>query len=87
MIQDIRGDQAAVVIEPYILSGSLGVNNLAQQVKVGQVVRAIGLCHRTEAGETVLRFRNCDEVVLVPPLPDSTNPKTGDFFTHLFCAD
>ena len=87
VIQDIRGDQAAVVIEPYILSGSLGVNNLAQQVKVGQVVRAIGLCHRTEAGETVLRVRNCDEVVLVPPLPDSTNPKTGDFFTHLFCAD
>ena len=29
-------------------------------------------------GTVVLRVRNCDEVVYVPPVPDKTNPKTGD---------
>ena len=78
VMQDIRGDQGVVVIEPWIRSGSSGVNDLTKQVQVGQVVRVIGLCHRTAQGETVLQVRNCDEVVLVPPEPDPTNPKTGD---------
>lgn len=78
-IQDIRGHSATVVIEDGIRSGAYGTNELASQIKKGRTVRAMGLLHIDEFGKTVLRVRNCEEVVYVPPKSDPTNPKTGDW--------
>lgn len=77
-IRDAAGNEAVVVIEPEIRSGAYGVNRLAKQIAKGKTVRAMGLLHRLPDGTAVLRVRNCDEVVYVPPVPDPTNPKTGD---------
>lgn len=74
-LTDARGDPAEILIEPYILSGSTGKNDLALEIKKGQTVRARGILHLDEEGRPVLRVRNCDEVVYVPP---SIIPKTGD---------
>lgn len=64
------------------MSGADGENDLASQVKEGRTVRAIGLLHLDGNGTPVLRVRNCDEVVYVPPVPVSLgsrrNPRTGD---------
>lgn len=78
-IKDILGDLATVVIEDGIGSTAYDTNELASQVKKGRTVRALGLLHIDEFGQTVLRVRNCEEVVYVPPVQDPTNPKTGDF--------
>lgn len=78
-IRDIRGDLATVMIEDTIRSGAYGTNELASLVKKGRTIRAIGLLHVDEFGNTVLRVRNCDEVVYVPPTADPTNPRTGDW--------
>lgn len=83
VVEDIVGGRATVLIEPYIRSGSTGENTLADQVKLGRTVRAMGLGHLDETGQSVIRVRNCEEVVYVLPLPDPTNPKTGDFFRRL----
>ena len=77
-LQDSFGGTAVVMVEPEIGSGAYGVNHLASQIQVGETVRAIGLVSRDTDGKTVLRVRNCDEVVYVPPIPDVTNPKTSD---------
>lgn len=79
-IKDVRGTLATVVIEADIRSGAHGTNELAANVKKGRTVRAIGLLHIDEYGQTVLCVRNCDEVVYVPPTADPSNPKTGDWF-------
>lgn len=78
VLEDIRGSLATVVIEDTIFSGANGVNALASQVKIGRTVRAMGILHLDDGGEPVLRVRNCDEVVYVLPVPDPSNPKTGD---------
>ena len=58
------------------------MNDLASRVKKGRTVRAIGILHLDSVGRPVLRVRNCDEVVYVPPVPVSLgsrrNPRTGD---------
>ena len=77
-LQDHRGDTAVVVIDREIRSGAYGTNRLASQIRVGRAVRAVGIVHREASGEVVLRVRNCDEVVYVPPIPDPTNYQTGD---------
>lgn len=74
-LKDSKGDLAAVLIEDYIFSGATGKNTLASEVKKGKTVRVIGILHLTAEGETVLRVRNCDEVVYVPP---NIIPRTGD---------
>ncbi len=78
VLKDIRGDLATVQIEDCIFSGSTGVNDLASTVEVGLTVRAIGILHLDSSGTPVLRVRNCEEVVYVPPVADPSNPKTGD---------
>lgn len=78
-IRDAAGNEAVVVIEPEIRSGAYGVNRLAKQITKGKTVRAMGLLHRLPDGTAALRVRNCDEVVYVPPVPDPTNPRTGDW--------
>ena len=81
-LKDKNGDLAEVLIEDGIVSGADGVNDLASQVKKGRTVRAIGIGHLDSDGTPVLRVRNCDEVVYVPPVPISLgsrrNPRTGD---------
>ena len=83
-IRDIVGDLATVIIEDGIGSGAYGTNELASEVKTKRTVRAMGLLHIDEYGQTVLRVRNCDEVVYVPPRKDPTNPKTGDWLAWFF---
>lgn len=81
-LKDGNGDFAEILIEDGIVSGADGKNNLASQVKKGRTVRAIGILHLDGNGTPVLRVRNCDEVVYVPPVPVSLgsrrNPRTGD---------
>ena len=81
-LKDGNGDLAEILIENGIVSGADGKNNLASQVKRGRTVRAIGILHLDSNGTPVLRVRNCDEVVYVPPVPVSLgsrrNPRTGD---------
>lgn len=81
-LKDGNGDLAEILIEKGIVSGADGENDLASQVKEGRTVRAIGLLHLDSDGTPVLRVRNCDEVVYVPPVPVSLgsrrNPRTGD---------
>ena len=81
-LKDGNGDFAEILIENGIVSGADGKNNLASQVKRGRTVRAIGILHLDSDGTPVLRVRNCDEVVYVPPVPVSLgsrrNPRTGD---------
>ena len=81
-LKDKNGNPAEVLIEDGIVSGADGVNELASQVKKGRTVRAIGILHLDGEGTPVLRVRNCDEVVYVPPIPISLgsrrNPRTGD---------
>ncbi len=81
-LKDGNGDLAEILIEDDIVSGADGKNNLASQVKRGRTVRAIGILHLDSDGRPVLRVRNCDEVVYVPPVPVSLgsrrNPRTGD---------
>jgi len=82
-LRDARGDLATVLIEDGIGSGAYGTNELASEVKTRRTVRAMGLLHVDEYGKTVLRVRNCDEVVYVPPRKDPSNPKTGDWMAYL----
>lgn len=81
-LKDGSGDLAEILIEDGIVSGADGKNDLASQVKKGRTVRAIGILHLESDGTPVLRVRNCDEVVYVPPVPVSLgsrrNPRTGD---------
>ena len=81
-LKDGSGDLAEILIEDGIVSGADGKNDLASQVKKGRTVRAIGILHLESVGRPVLRVRNCDEVVYVPPVPVSLgsrrNPRTGD---------
>ena len=97
-LRDSRGDPAEIVVDPEIRSGAYGVNELAEVVKMGQTVRAMGLLSRDETGKAVLRVRNCDEVVAVDPvpvpaaapetvIPDETNPRTGEGRIWRFLAD
>lgn len=81
-LKDGNGDLAEILIEDNIVSGATEKNDLASQVKKGRTVRAIGILHLDSVGTPVLRVRNCDEVVYVPPVPVSLgsrrNPRTGD---------
>lgn len=78
-LKDYMGHEAEILIEPYIRSGASGENDLASQIKQGQVVQAMGISHLDKDGTPVLRVRNCEEVVYVPPRKvPSDNPKTGD---------
>ena len=78
VLRDFRGEEAIVEIEPYIFSRITGENRLARELLPGRTARALGIVHINEAGETVIRVRNCDEVVYVPPTVDASNPDTGD---------
>lgn len=84
LVLEKDGQFAAVFIEDGILSASVGYNDLSERVAEGRIFRAIGLVHMREDGVSVVRVRNCDEVVHVPVIqyywepcqPD--NPRVGD---------
>ena len=81
VLKDKQGGLARVEIGDTILSGTTGQNTLASIVKVGSTVRASGLlCLDTDTGEpcSVLRVRDCDEVIFVPKPDTGGNPDTGD---------
>ncbi len=82
-LKDLRGGLATVVIEDDIRSGAYGSNTLASQIRKGRTVRVIGLLHRDEFGNSVLRVRNCEEVEYVPAKADPSNPRTGDWWMLL----
>lgn len=77
------GHYATLLIEEEILSGTYGINDLAQRIPKGAEVRALGILHRDADGTSVLRVRNCDEVIAIDPWPytkirDKSNPNSGD---------
>lgn len=82
-LRDAMGEMATVIVEDGIGSGAYGTNALATDVKMTRAVRAMGLLHIDEYGQTVLRVRNCDEVAYVPPRRDPSNPRTGDWLGRL----
>ena len=74
VVKDEAGDLAKVFIDGYILSAATGENTLADIVKVGNTVSAVGLLYMHPEGDSeesvpVLRVRNCDEVVLIHEKP------------------
>ena len=82
-LRDTVGEMATVVVEDGIGSGAYGTNALSTDVKMTRAVRAMGLLHIDDYGQTVLRVRNCDEVAYVPPRRDPSNPRTGDWLGRL----
>ena len=79
VLKDENGDTATVFINGYIFSGTTGKNTLTDIVKVGNTVSAIGLGYVTPDGTarstiTVLRVRDCDEVVLIAEPEEPTEP-------------
>lgn len=77
LLEDGDGNRAMIKIEDYIFAGSDGCNDLHKTIRKGRTVRAMGLLHINEYGDTVIRVRNCEEVVWVPP-GTYLNPRTGD---------
>jgi hypothetical protein len=75
VVKDENGDLAKVFIDGYILSGTTGENHLADIVKVGNTVSAVGLLYMHPEGDSeesvaVLRVRDCDEVILISEKPE-----------------
>lgn len=84
MVKDILGDTATVFVEDYIRSAKYGTNTLVSLVQPGRTIQARGLLCLDAEGHPMLRIRNCDEVIYIPPAQDPTNPKTGDGLTCFF---
>ena len=84
IVKDGNGNFATVHIEDSIFSGATGYNDLGENMAVGRTFRAIGIVHMRGDGVSVLRVRNCDEVVYVPRLQyywepaKADNPAVGD---------
>ena len=79
---DSTGTFAQILVEDFILS-STGQNFLHKDVQKGRTVRATGILHVDEDGNTVIRVRNRAEVVYIPPRKLYINPKTGDWLAQL----
>lgn len=87
LLKDGQGNQILVQVEDQIRNSADGGNDLHISIRKGRTVRAAGLLHVNELGETVIRVRNCEEVVYVPPRRlFSLNPKTGDFLLPVAAA-
>ena len=73
-LTDESGGTVTVFIDAYIRSGTTGENHLAQIVKVGNTVSAVGLVYMHPQGDSdkgvpALRVRNCDEILLIREVP------------------
>lgn len=89
-LQDSSGNLADILVEPYILSAATGRNDLHEKIQKGETVRAAGILHVDAAGNAVIRVRNCEEVVCIPPQKqpagketEYVNPKTDDWLAYL----
>lgn len=85
LLRSADGRYATVTIGSTIRSPATGKNTLADTVRPGREVRAIGILYLREDGVAAVRVRNCDEVSLLSSWPyadtpnaDPTNPPTGD---------
>ena len=81
-LMDENGDTATVFIDGYIRSGTTGGNALAQILKVGSTVSAVGLAYMHPEGDSeesvaVLRVRNCDEILLIWEKPAEPGTDTA----------
>lgn len=69
IVKDNSGESAKVFIDGYIYSALTGQNTLANSIKKGDSISAIGILYNHPEGNsntpvTVLRVRNCDEIVI-----------------------
>ena len=82
-LKDGSGNTASIVIEDGISSAATGENDLHEKIRKGGTIRALGILHVDTAGNPVIRVRNCEEVVYVPPRKEYKeeyiNPDTGDW--------
>ena len=85
LLEDGYGNTAVIRIEDSIGNGSDGENDLHLTIRNYRTVRAMGLLHTDEYGNTVIRVRNCEEVVHVPPRY-YWNPRTGDHLLPGSCS-
>jgi len=86
-LSDNSGKEAAIFIDGYIYSKTTGKNTLAETIKVGDEVSAVGVLYmHPEDGEEesvpVLRVRNCDEIavlsqVVIPSVGGGTSSGAG----------
>ena len=72
-LSDGTGKEAAIFIDGYIYSGTTGQNTLAESIKAGDKVSAVGVLYmhpedEQEESVPVLRVRNCDEIVNLAPV-------------------
>lgn len=90
LLSDERGNTAALLIEDYIFNGSDGENTLHLFIRKNRRVQAMGLLHVDQYGNPVIRVRNCEEIVYVPPRQIfRLNPRTEDsglFFSFFLMA-
>ncbi|SCZ79589.1 CehA/McbA family metallohydrolase [Pseudobutyrivibrio xylanivorans] len=69
-LKDSTGVEAAIFIDGYINSATTGKNEVANFVKEGATVSAVGVLYMHPEGDSevsvpVFRVRNCDDIVLV----------------------
>lgn len=84
-----KGQLAEILLEPHI--AETDGDRLLFQLRKGRSFRAAGLLHTDENGHTVIRVRNGQEVVYVPPRrdynPDTADPQNaGIFLAALFAS-
>lgn len=93
LVKDNSGAIAKVFIDGYIYSGTTGKNTLADTVKAGDTISAVGIVYKHPEGSSdesvaVMRVRNCDEVVVTasapttPAGPISPNPTASSYAFH-----
>lgn len=63
-LEDAQGNRVEILVEDCIRSASTGENTLAQIVQQDATVSAVGIVYCVD-GQTVLRVRNCDEVLAI----------------------
>lgn len=85
-LMDKDGRTIQLLVEDGIGSLATGENNLHKSLRRGRTVRAIGILHTDDEGIPVIRVRNCEEVVYVPPRA-AANPATADPLLSLFCLN
>lgn len=75
-LTDPNGNCARILVENSIASSATGKNTLHEFVLEGRTIRAIGILCTDTSGDPVVRVRNCEEVVYIPPAvtPSETAP-------------
>lgn len=77
ILQDTQGSRIRVMAEEGVYSSITGENTLFRFVRPGAEVSAVGLVFSLD-GETVIRIRDCEEVICRKAAPEAGSPATGD---------